>query len=83
MNQRRGSISLFASPPIPTPRVSITEEPNEIKGIKSIKDDLQNIHDELDKIKAVKCKCKCNDIESRLMKQIDLLKKSLKELIEN
>lgn len=81
MANRRGSINLLA--PIPTPRTSITEEHPEIKGLKSIKEDLQQIHDDLSKLKATKCKCRCNEIESRLLKQIDVLNKALKELIEN
>ena len=81
MSNRRGSVSFVQ--PVPTPRNSIAEEAPEIKGIQSIKLDLQNIHDELNKLKGFKCRCRCNEVEHRLLKQIDSLNKTIKELVEN
>lgn len=81
MSNRRGSISF--SHPVPTPRNSIAEEAPEIKGIQSIKIDLQNIHDELNKLKGIKCKCRCSEVENRLLRQIESLNKTIKELVEN
>ena len=81
MSNRRGSVS-FLTPPVP-PRNSIVEEPPEIKGIQSIKCELTVLHDELNKLKASKCKCRCTEVEQRLLKQIDNLNKSIKDLVEN
>jgi hypothetical protein len=81
-NNRRGSISLF-QPPVPTPRTSISEEHSEVKGIKTIKEELVKISEELNKLKSSKCKCRCSEVEHRLVKQIDNLNRSLKEIIEN
>jgi hypothetical protein len=82
MSNRRGSISVFPTP-TPTPRSSIAEEHLEVKGFKSIKEELVKIEEDLLNLKASKCKCRCNEVETRLTKQIDVLNKTLKELIEN
>jgi hypothetical protein len=82
MSNRRGSVS-FLVPPVPPPRSSIVEEQPEIKGIQSIKVELTTLHDELNKLKASKCKCRCTEVEQRLLKQIDNLSKKLQELVEN
>jgi hypothetical protein len=82
MSNRRGSISVF--PTLSEPIPLIIEESHEVKGIKSIKEDLKQLHEDLGKLKLVKpCRCRCSEIEQKIQKQLDKLSKEIKELIEN
>ena len=79
MSNRRGSISM----PIVKPEEPV--ESKELKGLKSIKVELDGIQSELNKTKGLikPCRCRCNEVENKLQQQIDLIGKKIQELIEN
>ena len=76
---RRGSIS------IPVSKPEEVVESKELKGLKSIKVELDNIQGELNRTKGLikPCRCRCNDVENKLQQQVDLIGKKIQELIEN
>ena len=76
---RRGSIS------IPVSKPEEVVESKELKGLKSIKVELDNIQGELNRTKSLikPCRCRCSEIEHRLQQQVDSIGIRLQSLIEN